>query len=109
MRRVVVTGLGLVTPLGGDVETTWSNLIAAKAGAGRITRFDSSDQKCHVACEVKPADHPYGFDASKRVDHKVQRQVDPFIVYVIDAPGQAIEDAGLVAIDERTRYPGGGA
>jgi hypothetical protein len=73
-----------VTPLGGDVETTWANLIAGKSGAGRITRFDSSDQKCHVACEVKPADHEYGFDPAKRVDHKVQRQVDPFIIYGID-------------------------
>jgi 3-oxoacyl-[acyl-carrier-protein] synthase II len=107
MRRVVVTGLGLVTPLGGDVETTWANLIAAKSGAGRITRFDSSDQKCHVACEVKPADHPYGFDPNKRVDHKVQRQVDPFIIYGIDAAGQAIEDAGLIEMDEETRFRAG--
>ncbi len=94
MRRVVVTGLGLVTPLGGDVETTWANILAAKSGAGTITRFDASDQKCRIACEVKPADHEYGFDPNKRVDHKVQRQVDPFIIYGIDAAGQAIEDAG---------------
>ena len=95
MRRVVVTGLGLVTPLGGDVETSWTNLIAGKSGAGPITRFDASDQKCRIACEVKPADHEWGFDPDKRVDHKVQRQVDPFIVYGIDAAGQALEDAGL--------------
>jgi 3-oxoacyl-[acyl-carrier-protein] synthase II len=95
MRRVVVTGLGLVSPVGADVETAWSNIKAGKSGAGRITRFDPSDQKCTVACEVKPADHPWGFDPNKRVDHKVQRQVDPFIVYGIDAAGQAYEDAGL--------------
>jgi len=95
MRRVVVTGLGLVTPVGADVETAWSNIKAGKSGAGRITRFDPSDQKCTIACEVKPADHPWGFDPNKRVDHKVQRQVDPFIVYGIDAAGQAYEDAGL--------------
>ena len=95
MRRVVVTGLGLVTPLGGDVETTWANLIAGKSGAGQITRFDTSNQKCTIACEVKPKDHPWGFDPDKRVDHKVQRQVDPFIIYGIDAAGQALEDAGL--------------
>ena len=95
MRRVVVTGLGLVTPLGADVETSWRNLIAGKSGAGPITRFDASDQKCTIACEVKPADHEYGFDPGKRVDHKVQRQVDPFIIYGIDAAGQALEDAGL--------------
>lgn len=95
MRRVVVTGLGLVTPLGADVETTWSNLIAGESGIGPITRFDVSDQKAKIAGEVKPADHPWGFDPNKRVDFKVQRQVDPFIVYAIDAAGQAIEDAGL--------------
>ncbi|HEX9807749.1 MAG TPA: beta-ketoacyl-ACP synthase II [Alteraurantiacibacter sp.] len=100
MRRVVVTGLGLVTPLGGDVETTWKNILAGKSGAGPITRFDASDQKCRIACEVKPAGHEYGFDPDKRVDHKVQRQVDPFIIYGIDAAGQAIEDAGLVDMDD---------
>ncbi len=103
MRRVVVTGLGLVTPLGAEVETVWKNLLAGKSGAGRITRFDASDQKCLIACEVKPADHPYGFDPNKRVDHKVQRQVDPFIIYGIDAAGQAIEDAGLTDMDEAMR------
>src|ERR687898_202076 len=107
MRRVVVTGLGLVTPLGGDVETTWKNILASKSGAGPITHFDASDQKCHVACEVKPADHPYGFDPNKRVDHKVQRQVDPFIIYGIDAAGQAIEDAGLTDMDEATKLRAG--
>jgi len=100
MRRVVVTGLGLVTPLGGDVETTWQNLIAGKSGIGPITRFDTSDQKAKIAGEVKPKDHPFGFDPDKRVDHKVQRQVDPFIIYAIDAAGQALEDAGLTEMDD---------
>ncbi|WP_379549897.1 beta-ketoacyl-ACP synthase II [Qipengyuania sp. DGS5-3] len=95
MRRVVITGLGLVTPLGGDVETTWKNLIAGESGAGTITKFDPEGQKCTIACEVKDKDHAWGFDPDKRVDHKVQRQVDPFIIYGIDAAGQAIEDAGL--------------
>ncbi len=103
MRRVVVTGLGLVTPLGGDVETSWGNIIASKSGAGKITRFDASDQKCHIACEVKPADHEYGFDPNLRVDHKVQRQVDPFIVYGIDAAGQAMEDAGLTDMSDEEK------
>ena len=107
MRRVVVTGLGLVTPLGGDVETTWANILAGKSGAGRITHFDASDQKCHIACEVKPADHEYGFDPNKRVDHKVQRQVDPFIIFGIDAAGQAIEDAGLLDMPEAMRFRAG--
>ena len=100
MRRVVVTGLGLVTPLGGDVETTWQNLISGKSGIGRITRFDTSDQKAKIAGEVKPKEHPFGFDPDKRVDHKIQRQVDPFIVDAIDAAGQALEDAGLSEMDD---------
>ena len=107
MRRVVVTGLGLVTPLGADVEICWANLIAGKSGAGPITRFDASDQKCTIACEVKPADHPWGFDPDKRVDHKIQRQVDPFIVYGIDAAGQALEDAGLTEMSEAERFRAG--
>src|SRR5438270_7344578 len=107
MRRVVVTGLGLVTPLGGDVETSWKNILGAKSGAGPITKFNASDQKCRIACEVKPADHEYGFDPNKRVDHKTQRQVDPFIIYGIDAAGQALEDAGLTDMDEATRLRAG--
>ena len=107
MRRVVVTGLGLVTPLGGDVETTWSNLIAGKSGIGPITRFDTSDHKAKIAGEVKPKDHPNGFDPDKRVDHKVQRQVDPFIVYAIDAAGQALEDAGLAEMSDEMKERAG--
>ncbi len=107
MRRVVVTGLGLVTPLGADVETVWANILAGKSGATRITKFDTTGQKCHIACEVKPADHEYGFDASKRVDHKIQRQVDPFIVFGIDAAGQALEDAGLTDMPEEMRLRAG--
>jgi len=107
MRRVVVTGLGLVTPLGADVETAWANLLAAKSGAGTITRFDATDYKCRIACEVKPADHEYGFDPNKRVDHKVQRQVDPFIIFGIDAAGQALEDAGLLDMTQDQKYRAG--
>ena len=107
MRRVVVTGLGLVTPLGADVETTWSNLIAGKSGAGPITRFDASDQKAKIACEVKGKDHEYGFDPDKRIDHKIQRQVDPMIVFGLDAAGQALEDAGLAEMDDALKERAG--
>jgi 3-oxoacyl-[acyl-carrier-protein] synthase II len=107
MRRVVVTGLGLVTPLGGDVETTWANILASKSGATRITRFDPTEYACQVACEVKPPEHEWGFDPDKRVDHKVQRQVDPFIIYGLDAAGQAIEDAGLTEMSEEERFRAG--
>ena len=108
MRRVVVTGLGLVTPLGANVETTWANILASQSGAGPITRFDASDQLCRIACEVKAGDGTgLTFDANKRVDYKVQRQVDPFIVYGIDAAGQAIEDAGLTDMTEEERFRAG--
>lgn len=107
MRRVVVTGLGLVTPLGADVETCWANILAGKSGAGQITHFDASNQKCTIACEVKGPDHEYGFDPAKRVDHKVQRQVDPFIIFGIDAAGQAIEDAGLENMSDAMKLRAG--
>ncbi len=98
-RRVVVTGLGLVTPLGGDVETSWANILASKSGAGPITIFDATDFSTRFACEVKRGDGTGGtFDANKRVDYKVQRQVDPFIIFGIDAAGQAFDDAGLAEI-----------
>ena len=107
MRRVVVTGLGLVTPLGSDVPTVWKNIIGGRSGAARIERFNPDGYACQVACEVKPADREFGFDPNKRVDHKVQRQVDPFIVYGIDAAGQALEDAGLTDMSEEERYRAG--
>jgi 3-oxoacyl-[acyl-carrier-protein] synthase II len=94
----------MVSPLGGDVETSWKNILASKSGAGRITRFDPTDFACQIACEVKPPEHEYGFDPAKRVDHKIQRQVDPFIVYGLDAAGQALEDAGLTDMTEEERY-----
>jgi len=97
----------MVSPLGADVETTWKNILASKSGAGRITKFDTTDYACQIACEVKPADHAYGFDASLRVDHKVQRQVDPFIVFGIDAAGQALEDAGLTEISDADKLRAG--
>ena len=107
MRRVVVTGLGMVSPLGGDVETTWKNIIASKSGAATIARFDASDYKCRIACEVKPADHEYGYDPNLDVDHKIQRQVDPFIVYGISAASQALRDAGLDDMSEEERLRAG--
>jgi 3-oxoacyl-[acyl-carrier-protein] synthase II len=101
MRRVVVTGLGLVTPLGPDVATSWSRLVAGESGAGPITRFDATDYACRIACELRD------FDPGKRVDHKIQRQVDPFIVYGLDAAGQALEDAGLTDMPEAERLRAG--
>ncbi|EPR09454.1 3-oxoacyl-ACP synthase [Sphingobium indicum IP26] len=97
----------MVSPLGGDVETTWKNIIASKSGAATITRFDASEYKCRIACEVKPADHEYGYDPGLDVDHKIQRQVDPFIVYGISAASQALRDAGLDDMSEEERLRAG--
>ncbi len=108
MRRVVITGLGMVTPLGAHVETVWANILASKSGAGTITRFDATDYVCRIACEVKRGDGSgLTFNADTRVDYKVQRQVDPFITYGIDAAGQALEDAGLTDMTEEQRFRAG--
>jgi len=101
MRRVVITGLGIVSPLGAKVETVWSNLLASKSGAGPITAFDTSDYKCKIACEVKKGDGSGDtFDPDKIVSPKMQRQTDPFIVYGLGAVDQALKDAGLTDLDE---------
>ncbi|GHE52759.1 3-oxoacyl-[acyl-carrier-protein] synthase 2 [Camelimonas fluminis] len=95
MRRVVVTGLGMVTPLGGNVEATWSNVLAGKSGASAITKFDVSDIACRIACQIPLGDGSAGtFNADQWMDPKDQRKVDPFIVYAMAAAQQALEDAG---------------
>ena len=108
MRRVVITGLGMVTPLGASVETTWANILASRSGAATIARFDATDYVCRIACEIIRGDGSgTTFNADTRVDYKVQRQVDAFIIYGIDAAGQAIEDAGLTDMTEEERLRAG--
>ncbi len=95
MRRVVVTGLGLVTPLAAGVEETWRRLIDGQSGAGPITRFDPSDMNCRIACEVKRGDGTGGtFNADQWVDAKDQRRYDSFIIYALAAAAQAVADSG---------------
>ena len=95
MRRVVVTGIGLVTPLGGNVEDTWKNLLACKSGIGPITRFDASNLACRIAAEVKRGDGTNGtFNPDDWMDPKEQRRFDDFIIYAMAAATQAIEDSG---------------
>lgn len=89
LKRVVVTGLGAVTPLGNDVETTWSNALAGVSGAGPITHFDASKFKTQFACEVK------GFDANQFLDRKKVRTLDLYAQYAMYAAKQAIENSGL--------------
>ncbi|MFP4450225.1 MAG: beta-ketoacyl-ACP synthase II [Rhodosalinus sp.] len=95
MRRVVVTGLGLVTPLGCGVETTWSRILEGRSGAGTITRFDASHLATTYACEVPLGDGSDGtFNADDWVEAKERRKIDEFIVYGLAAAQQAVEDAG---------------
>jgi len=111
MRRVVVTGLGMVTPLGWGVETTWKALLAGKSGAGRITTFDPTDYACQIACEVPRVDGRGGggpniagsFDPDQVMSHKDQRRVDDFILYGMAAADEAVKDAGWTPEDEAER------
>ena len=89
LKRVVVTGLGTLSPLGNDVATTWDNAKNGKSGAGPITHFDASKFKTQFACEVKD------FDPNQHFDRKKQRQLDLYAQYAIVAARQAVEDAGL--------------
>ena len=95
MRRVVVTGLGLVTPLGASVKESWDRLIDNQSGASNITRFDASQMTARVACEVKEGDGSgWTFNPDHWITPKEQRRVDPFIIYGVAAAAQAVADAG---------------
>ncbi|KQT45530.1 3-oxoacyl-ACP synthase [Methylobacterium sp. Leaf456] len=94
MRRVVITGLGAVTPLGGSVEHTWSRLIAGDSGASQVTAFQTDDLACRIACTLPFGDGSDGtFNPDTWMEAKEQRKVDPFIVYAMAAAGQALDDA----------------
>ncbi|KFI28059.1 beta-ketoacyl-ACP synthase II [Paenirhodobacter enshiensis] len=104
MRRVVVTGLGLVTPLACGVEETWSRLIAGQSGAGPITRFDASNVVTKYACEVPRGDGSDGtFNPNEWMEPKDQRKVDEFILYAVAAATQAVHDSGWMPEDEDSR------
>ena len=95
MRRVVITGLGLVTPLACGVEETWSRLIAGQSGAGPITRFDTSDVVTKYACEIPFGDGSDGsFNPDDWMEPKDRRKVDDFILYGMAAADQAVADSG---------------
>lgn len=88
-RRVVVTGMGAITPIGLSVEEFWSGVKEGKTGFDQITRFDTSEYKCHIAAEVK------NFDAKNYMDVKTAKRMEPFSQYAVAAAKEAIEDAGL--------------
>ena len=89
LKRVVVTGIGALTPLGNTAEETWENIKAGKSGAGPITHFDASQFKTQFACEVK------GFNAADHIDRKEIRKMDLYTQYALVAAKMAIEDSGM--------------
>jgi len=91
LKRVVVTGLGAITPLGNSAEEYWKNLVAGVSGAGPITRFDATKFRTRFACEVK------NFDPGLYLDRKEARKMDPFVHYAIGSTDEAVADAGLKA------------
>lgn len=93
-RRVVVTGVGLVTPLGTGVEKTWSGLCAGKSGIGPITRFDAGEVGVNIAAEVKD------FQVEEHIDKKVAKHLDLFVQYAVAAAGEALRNSGLQIIEE---------
>jgi 3-oxoacyl-[acyl-carrier-protein] synthase II len=98
LRRVVITGLGLVTPLGCGVEASWSRLLQGKSGARRIEEFDVSDLACQIGCFVPRGPLSEGkFDPNDWMEPKEQRKVDDFIIFAMGAADQALHDAGWKA------------
>jgi 3-oxoacyl-[acyl-carrier-protein] synthase II len=100
MKRVVITGLGALTPLGNSVAEFWQNIVDGKSGAGPITKFDTTKFKTHFACEVR------GFNAENYIEKKEIKKYDLFTQYAIAATDEAIKDAGLdfAAMEEHERY-----
>src|SRR4051812_40973684 len=95
MRRVVVTGLGMVTPLGCGVEATWQRLIAGESGARRIDKFAVADLPAQIACQIPRGDGSDGtYNPDQWMEPKEQRKVDEFIAFAMCAATQAIEDSG---------------
>jgi 3-oxoacyl-[acyl-carrier-protein] synthase II len=104
MRRVVVTGIGLVTPLACGVEETWSRLLAGKSGARKITKFKTEDLGTKIACDVSRGDGSDGtFNADHWVDPKEQRRMDDFIIFGLAAAKQAVRDSGWEPKNEEER------
>ncbi|TDR89234.1 beta-ketoacyl-ACP synthase II [Enterovirga rhinocerotis] len=94
MRRVVVTGLGMVSPLGCGVEATWKRLLAGESAAKQVDTFETSDLACKIACPIPLGNGENGtYNPDQWVDPKDQRKIDPFIVYALTAAKQALDDA----------------
>jgi 3-oxoacyl-[acyl-carrier-protein] synthase II len=107
MRRVVVTGMGVVSPLGVGKDVNWRRLIAGESGLGRITHFDPSDMTCQVAGQIPRGDAPDQFNLDRYVEPKEQKKMDIFIHYAVAAAHEAIADSGYVPSDDEARERAG--
>ena len=104
MRRVVITGMGMVSPLGAGVGTTWSRLVEGRSGAGPITRFDASALATTYACEIPMGDGSDGsFDPDAFMEPKERRKVDDFILYGMAAAQEAVEEAGIADLSDEAK------
>jgi 3-oxoacyl-[acyl-carrier-protein] synthase II len=97
-KRVVITGMGMVSPLGNDVQSSWQNLLAGKSGAAEIQAFDHTDYNVHFACELKD------FDPKQWIDHKTARRMDRFAQMILAAARQAETDSGVDIAKEPDRF-----
>ncbi|WP_022723725.1 beta-ketoacyl synthase N-terminal-like domain-containing protein, partial [Rhodopseudomonas sp. B29] len=108
MRRVVVTGLGMVSPLGCGVDTTWRRVLNGESGARKIDKFEVSDLACQIACMIPRGDGSDGsFNPDQWMEPKEQRKVDDFIVYAMAAARQALDDANWHPSTEEERCASG--
>lgn len=106
MRRVVITGIGSVNPLGETAEKSWQNLLSGQSGAGPITGFDVSDLPCQIACHIDRADEQgeNGFNPDIYVEPKEQKRMDDFIIYAMAASDMALADSGYKPESEEQQY-----
>ena len=111
MRRVVITGLGAVTPLGGDLKSSWKNLISGKSGASSITKFDTTGYPCTIDCEVPLGEglnaNDGSFNANDWISPKDQKKVDTFILFGIAAAEMALKDSGWSPQNDEDSYRSG--
>jgi 3-oxoacyl-[acyl-carrier-protein] synthase II len=104
MRRVVITGLGMVSPLGCNVDNSWKGLLDCKSGVSQITKFDTTDYQCKIAGEVKYGTASNQFNPLKYVEERDLKKMDPFIIFAIAAAEEAISDSGWIAQTEQQKY-----
>ena len=102
MKRVVVTGIGMVSPLASNVNDTWNQLLQSKSGINRITSFNTDDLNVKIAGQIPSSEERFGFNADNFVEPKDQRKIDDFILYAIAAADQAIKDSEIGKLDEES-------